>query len=311
MKAGRILRWSVVIFCLLPALLVGQYERPGSAAAPFLKIGVSPRAVGMGDAYIAVARGAEAAYYNPSALALMERGGISASHNDWFAGIDHDFLAAAYNFGRYGAFGFSMTSFRTEPMRVRTPLEPQGTGETFFVNNYRMGLSYARKLTDHVSFGGNLHFINMTLSQQFTERAYAADISTLYVTNFRDFSFGMRIANFGSSLTFVSEQYPLPLVFEFGLAMNAIQSGNQVVMTSLNARAQNDGKTLLSGGLEWKLFDHFFLRGGYYFNHEAAQYSLGSGVRMDIAGYDFGFHYAYSSYVLLGGAHRFGLNITL
>ena len=53
---------------LLPALLFGQYNRPGSTDAQFLKIGVSPRATAMSDAYIAVVNGAEATYYNSAAL---------------------------------------------------------------------------------------------------------------------------------------------------------------------------------------------------------------------------------------------------
>ena len=57
---------------LLPALLYGQYNRPGSTDAQFLKIGVSARGTGMADAYIAVVNGADATYYNCAALPWIQ-----------------------------------------------------------------------------------------------------------------------------------------------------------------------------------------------------------------------------------------------
>jgi len=45
------------LLLLIPALVCAQYDRPGSTDAQFLKIGVSPRAAAMSDAYIAVVTG--------------------------------------------------------------------------------------------------------------------------------------------------------------------------------------------------------------------------------------------------------------
>ena len=47
-------RTLLVPLLLVPGLLFGQYNRPGSTDAQFLKIGVSPRATALADAYIAV-----------------------------------------------------------------------------------------------------------------------------------------------------------------------------------------------------------------------------------------------------------------
>ncbi len=52
-------------------------------------------------------------------------------------------------------------------MKVRTPLQPDGTGETFYAGNYKFGLSYARFLTDRVTFGGTLNFVHMSLLFRF------------------------------------------------------------------------------------------------------------------------------------------------
>lgn len=299
-------------FALLIAAdsLLGQYERPGSASAQFLKMSVTPRGAAMGNAQIAISRGAEAIFYNPAALATFQGTDVSLAHTEWFANINHDYLGITHNFGRLGAFGASVTSFTTDMMKVRTPLQPEGTGETFQVSNFRAGLTYARNLTDRVSFGANLNFIRLGLYDKFKVNAYSADISVLYRAPFRGFQFGMKIANFGSSVTFVNEQYPLPQNFTFGMAINAYEATNSKLVATGSAMKPNDGQTLLRGGLEWDYGELIYLRGGYQFNHDIATYSLGSGLRFSIGGYAMTFDYAYNAYGKLGGAQRFGVNLS-
>ena len=115
-------RKTIFILILFPGLLFAQYERPGSTDAQFLKIGVSARSAGMGDAYIAVVEGAEATHYNPAALAWVKGNDVAFNHNNWFAGINHDFIAVAHTFGRRGTFGISLTALYTDEMKVCTPL---------------------------------------------------------------------------------------------------------------------------------------------------------------------------------------------
>lgn len=300
----------LAILLFLPGLVFAQYERPGSTDAQFLKIGVSARAAGLGNAYIAVVEGAEATYYNVAAIARIEGTAVAFSHTNWFAGINHDFVAVTHTFGRLGTFGFSMTALYTDAMKVRTPLQPDGTGETFYANNYRFGLSFARYLTDRVTFGGTINYINMSLYSDFSADAVSLDIAVLYVTNFRGFRFGMKIANFGSEVKFVNETYPLPTNFTFGLAMNAIQRQDHKLLISFSAIKPNDGQPLGQIGAEWNYRNLLFARTGFRPNHDVATYSFGTGLQLNIVKYKFGFDYSYSDFALLGVAHRFGIGLT-
>ncbi len=65
----------------------------GTAGAEFLRLGAGARALGMGEAYTAVADGPDAVYWNPAGLALMRRPEISYSRGELPAGAHHDFLA--------------------------------------------------------------------------------------------------------------------------------------------------------------------------------------------------------------------------
>lgn len=98
-------------------------------------------------------------------------------------------------------------------MAVRTPLQPEGTGETFVAANYWFGLSYSRTMSKYVSFGGTVNYIDMKLYDGFSAEAFSFDLGVLYKSEFRDFTFGMQISNFGSDVNFYNEAYPLPTHF--------------------------------------------------------------------------------------------------
>ncbi len=311
-KSARIgvigmIRKLMFVFIFIGSLSFAQYERPGSTDAQFLKIGVSARSAGMGGAYIAVASGAEGAYYNPAALTRINRTDVVFTHSKWFAGINHEFTSVAQTIPELGTFAISMTALYTDKMNVTTPLQPDGTGETFYSGNYRFGISYARNLTDRVSFGGTVNYINLDLYRGFNAKAYSMDIGILYVTQFHGFRFGMKIANFGTDLKFVNEAYPLPTNFTFGISINALEFGNQKMLTSLSVVKPNDGKPLGQMGVEWNYRNIFFARCGYRINHNIATYSAGAGLQVSINDINVKIDYSLSNFDLLGVALRFGL----
>ncbi|MDP2363769.1 MAG: PorV/PorQ family protein, partial [Ignavibacteria bacterium] len=288
-----------------------QYQRPGSTDAQFLKIGISPRGTALGDAYIAVVEGAEATYYNSAALAWIKNVDIVFNHNFWFAGINHDFAAAAMTFGDVGTFGLAVTALYTDEMKVRTPLQPDGTGETFYAGNYKFGLTYSRFFTDRVTIGTTINYINLSLFKDFTADAISVDIATMYVSDFRGFRFAMQISNFGSNVKFVNEAYPLPTNFTFGASINAIDGEDQKVLVTFSASKPNDAQPVTQVGAEWSYGDNFFARGGYKFNYDAATYSFGAGFKYDLKGIKTRVDYSYSKFTLLGASHRIGIGVAL
>lgn len=302
---------SLILFLMFPIFILSQYDRPGSVDAQFLKISISPRGSALGDALISTVQGAEATYYNSAALPLQKRTDVVLNYTQWFAGIKHNFAAAAINFDDYGSLGISFTALYTDEMKVTTPLQPEGTGETFYSTNYRIGLSYARNLTDRVTIGTTVSYITMSLYKNFTAKAVSVDIATLYVSDFRGFRFGMQIANFGSNIQYVNESYPLPTNFTFGMGINALEFENQTVLLSFSATKPNEGSPQGGIGVEWNFQDMLFLRGGYRLNSSTANYSFGVGAKINVADRLLHFNYSYSNFIILNAVHRFGLGITL
>jgi len=307
----KMFRRLLTIFFILPILLVAQYEWPGSTDGQFLKIGVSPRGTALSDSYIAMVEGVEGTYYNSSALAWLEGTDIVFNHTVWFAGINHDFAAVARSFGNYGSFGISAIGLYTDEMKVRTPLQPNGTGETFYSGNYKIGLTYSRFFLDRVTIGGTVSLIHLSLYGDFTATTFAFDIATMYKSDFRGFTFAMQMANFGSNIKFVNESYPLPTSFTFGACINVIELDSQKFIYSFTAVKPNDGSPTMQMGGEWNYDDSLFLRGGYYFNHSTASYSFGAGFKIKISDYQLRTDYSYNDYNLLGASHRFGLGVNI
>ena len=290
--------------------MVAQYERPGSTSAQFLKIDVSPAAAAMAGSYISVANGADALYYNPAAIANMsEKVNLSFNKTNWFAGIKHDYSAIAFSAGRLGSFGALLTRLVTDEMKVRTPMQPDGTGETFYAGSYRLGAAYARKMTDRVNFGGTFNYIFISLFREFKQEAATLELSASYDVGIRDMRFAMKIGNFGSSVKFVNEIYEMPTNFSFGLSGNIYVKGSNKLLTSASILKPNDGPPIGLTGFEYSMNQIIFLRGGYNFGHSTATWSMGGGVRFKLAGRQFSTDFSINDFSALGTTSRYGINL--
>ena len=108
------------------------FRKVGTAGAQFLKIGTGARAVGMGEAFVAVADDASAIWWNPAGVARITMSGeshLTLNHSTWPAQISHEFFGYAFTYRSLpGAYALSSTVLQMDPIPVRTEFSPQGTG---------------------------------------------------------------------------------------------------------------------------------------------------------------------------------------
>ena len=76
---------------LLPSLVFSQ-AKVGTTGVNFLELGVSARAMGMGEAFTAGVDDASSVYYNPAGLVYVYGREVMLTHIDMPAGINYEFV---------------------------------------------------------------------------------------------------------------------------------------------------------------------------------------------------------------------------
>ncbi len=263
-------------------------SKVGTSVAQFLKLGISARTIGMGGAFVAVANDVSTMYTNPAGLAEINAYEVMFTHTNWLVDTKLDYGAFAMDLGQSGTIGVMLATFSSGEMPVRTTYAPDGTGENFDVSSLTAGLSYARSLTDNFSIGFNVKYI-MERIWHMSASSIALDAGVLFVTPFWGIRLGGAISNFGTSMKlegrdikfaydpdpnnignvnvvnadYEMKSYPLPLLFQVGLAKDVIATENNRLTLAIDALHPNDNFESVNTGFEYGWGNLIFIRGGY------------------------------------------------
>ncbi len=263
-------------------------SKTGTTVAQFLKIDVSARAIAMAGAFTAVSDDIGAIFTNPAGLARSAGYQTMFTHTNWIAGTNYDFAALSLNLQEYGSFGIMVSAFDSGDMLVRTIEAPDGTGEYFSTQDFLVGVSYAKKLTNHFALGVTGKYINQKLWHM-SANAFALDIGLLFTTPFWGVNLGASIKNFGSTMQLSGQdskfahdpdprnegnvyvvnseyemlKYRLPLSFQVGLSKNFQLAEKHNLIVGIDAVTPNDNFEAINTGIEYNWNDVLFLRGGY------------------------------------------------
>ncbi len=308
-------------------------SKAGTTAVPFLEIGTGSRAVAMGESYVALSNDASSMYWNPAGLAMMNRSEGLFSQTQWIADVDLSFAAVAVNLGGSGTIGASFYVMNSGDMKVTTEERPDGTGEVFRVQDFALGVSYARRLTDRFAIGGTFKYIHSSCWQLYAS-AIAFDAGLQYITPLNGLTLGLSISNFGDKLTYAgnnlsvrydpdprvggnndgvvadlhTKSWDLPLLFRFGLAYKVEINGSQALTVTSDVLYPNNNFNYINVGAEYSVWNKFFIRGGFrglLLPDREGGLNLGGGILFDPVKFD----YSYSDMGRLNGVHRVSLGV--
>jgi len=218
--------------------LLGQINTI-TTAVPFLIISPDARAGGMGDAGVASTPDVNSIHWNPSKLAFVEKKmGFAISYTPWLRKLVPDINLAYVSF--YNKLKNDQTiaaSLRYFSLGDITFTD--GTGNEigqFNPAEFAFDIAYARKLSEKISGGIALRYINSNLTggipaENIATKAghsVAADISAYYTTEVeigkKDavFSFGLNISNIGSKISYTETGRKdfIPINLRLGPALN-------------------------------------------------------------------------------------------
>lgn len=265
----KIMKSTLILFCLVPVVLIAQIEttsfagrgKVGTAGLQFLKIGVSARAVGMGEAFISLADDGSAMFYNPAGLNQIKQREVFFTHTEWPAGINYEYLGACMPVTGIGIVGAQVAVLTTGDMKRTVPYVGW-TGEYFSATDWSMGISVARMLTDKFSIGGTVKMVSEWLDGE-NLTIVAADFGTLFDIGVRGLKFGMSVSNFGGNAKFIKEGFSLPICFKFGGVVDVIKNDLHYMRATVEGAHPNDNLEQIAMGVEY-IFNNFFaLRSGY------------------------------------------------
>ncbi|MFH0734487.1 MAG: PorV/PorQ family protein [bacterium] len=311
-------------------------SKSGTTAGQFLKIGVGPRALGMGGAFVATADDISAMYWNPAGLTNNTSNEAFFDHTSWFADINHDFAGVSSYIDGIGTVGAFVSVLSIDEMLVRTIESPEGTGEYFESGGISIGISFARNLTDAFSIGINAKYIREYIWHE-SASGIAFDIGTLYkIPVLNEFRIGASITNFGSKMkmdgrdilsykqvgsgssNLIStkvdlDEYDLPLVFRVGAACDIYQTVDNRITLALDAVHPNDHSEYVNTGAEYCWNEIVSLRAGYtsLFETDTEKgLSLGIGLKYNLMNsVKIKVDYAYQDYNRLTEVHYFSFGI--
>jgi len=313
--------------------------KTGTTAAKFLNMGVGPRTIAMGGAYILSDNDAGAMYWNAAGIADTKHFQAIFTQSNWIAGIKLNYLGAVIPLQDMGVMGVNVTAVTMGDMQETTEYFPDGTGNTFSAGMFAIGLTYARYLTENFIIGANIKYVQENISNS-TAQGVAIDIGTVFKTPFYGIQFATSISNFGTKmeisgqdLLFQSDPLPnsngsvdrlnsyyqtdpfdLPLRLQIGISKEFKLSDDQRLSVAVDAAHPSDNSQFVNTGAEWAMFnERFFLRGGFktlFLKDREEGLTLGAGFHYNSLGYlTFAIDYAYQQFKYLGDVHTFGVNI--
>ncbi len=306
---------KLLIIALMSAPLYSQVP-VGSAGAKFLSISVTPRASGMGDAFVAVANDPSSIFWNPAGIAHLRQFAFFTSYSNWIA--DGRVPAFAVIFPKYpiGTFsvfasGIYMGGFEGVAFDENHNIVETGT---FSYSAMQLGFGVSRFYTDKFAAGVAVKFIDENLGNVTSAYSVAIDAGTYFYTGFKDIRVAMSLQNLGADMSPKGEydlwimkgsqvttekrkyqSYSLPLTFRLGLARDFIKNGNKIKRLTGSVEIINpkDNRESFAIGFEMQPVEILTLRAGYHFNLDEGGFGAGASFnlgnkRFDISYNDFG-----------------------
>jgi hypothetical protein len=309
---SRIFSLAATMFLTLGVGSFGASDAHGqttSTAVPFMLIAPDARASGMGDVGTGIADNVSAIYWNPAGLAFQTGKEVSLTHSQWLPQFNSDLFYDYVNFkwndeekfgGTIGA-GITFLNLGQFIYTNESSPDPLGTFQSF---EYAIALAYATKLSNDWGFGGNVRYIQSSLStlsigsqhQNGVGRSVSFDISAMwrpdstYVEGIANaLAIGFELTDLGPKVRYVDVQNadPLPTELRVGFSYKLYKDEyNELTIASdlskllvkrdstgsdglpkslVTSWDANTGQSLMSStGIEYWYDQLLALRAGYY-----------------------------------------------
>jgi len=249
--------YRVIIGILAGVFSLGEVRsQTTTTAVPFQLISPDARAGGMGEVGTGVGDNANAIYWNPAGLAFQTGKEVYLTHAQWLPQFNSDLY---YEYATFkwndeqqfgGTIGAQIIFLNLGQFIYTTESSPDPLG-TFHSFEYSIALAYATKLSPEWGFGGNVRYIQSSLSpiavgqekQTGIGRSVSFDVSamwrpdTTYIEELANrLAVGFDISNVGPKVKYVDVQQadPLPTLLRVGTSYKFIKDEYNDLMLAVD-----------------------------------------------------------------------------
>lgn len=320
----RILIMLMAFAVLIPVTMAhAQNDNQfGTSGGHELRIPMGTRNIAMAGAGVAGMQGLDAIFWNPAGLSHVEGTQAALTHLDYLLDITVNHGALATRLGDMGILGVSVKALTMGDIPVTTRENPEGTGEFFAPAMTVVGLTFARQLTDRVSFGATGMYLNENI-HRVSAHGVAFDFGFVYDPQIYGLKFGAVMKNYGPDMRFdgagfdqdvtlpetppglpdktvrtESAPFELPSYVQFGIALEAVNQDRNLVNLYGSFQSNNYTNDEYRIGGEYSWDQTFFLRAGFVesnLNEYISDVTLGGGLRINWGDNKLFFDYAWAN----------------
>ena len=300
-----------------------DFNRTGQAGWQFLHLPTNARSAALAGIMNGPQNNTVSALFNnPANLVDVENIDADFTQITYVAGINYMTAAVGKSLGATGTFAVYFANLRTADMyRTENSLDAN-TGitvrsadlGTFTAGDLMMGVSFARRITDRLSVGGNVSRIEEDLADLKVSNTNF-DFGLFYETGFNSLRVSMVARNFGPDAEFTgfTDLYGLPqsvrmpvnfrvgVGYDFGENLSAFAEGVH----------PNDGPERFHLAAEYKVMGMLALRGGYKMGYDEQGLTFGGGVDFNMGNMNGRVDYAYLDYGTLSSDQVVTIGVSL
>lgn len=305
-------------------------SRSGSTGMQFLKIGPDARSMSLGGAFVATANDVSSMFWNPAGITQTDTGKVNVqiSHARYFGDISSNYAGVVGKVGKYSYLGFQVFSMDYGTMKETTEFESQGTGRTFALSNYYIGLTYAQILTNNFSFGLNGRYANEGFPGVSVHNVLF-DLGLKYDVGVKNTRFGVSFSNFGFNVNPEGKAQILkfngptdvtnfttvtvPGIFRVGAAFDPLMGYKHNITVSAQLNHPTDNNETYGLGAEYSFKRFAYGRLGYEFGSDEKYIAPSAGIGLKLKRNYGGLtiDYGYLAKSNLGSLHRISLAINI
>lgn len=293
----------VIISFPLAADSTDIHENAGTRAMTFLKIGVGAKAMGMAESQVAATDDLYATYWNPAGLSRLQQPQLALMHNEWFAGINQEYIGFGFPFTDSNVIGISANFLSYGELQGR---DQEGNETTIFrPYDLAASFSYARSMGEDLAFGLTAKLLREQIDDQ-GGSGFAFDIGGLYDLRNIPLSIGFNAQNIGPRVQYVEDTFLLPFIFRIG---TSYRLWNDNLILTMDFIRPTDNDNAISVGCAYTIAKVMQIRTGYKHifggNDLGATSGLAGGFGVTLL--RFQVDYALIPLGVLGLTHRFSL----